>query len=184
MYCKNCGSKIKEESKFCSKCGKKVEKEASNKKTLEASIVSEKEIEALDEKVEEENRTKEKEKNKEKETKKEQKETKEKENEETMYCRHCGKQIPEDNIKCPECGYNLKRNQTSSSIDYFELIMVCGCSFLFPIVGLIIWAVTKRDNYKNSKSALVSALVGIGTQILLVFLIVVFVFVFLICEEL
>lgn len=152
MYCKKCGEKIKENSKFCSKCGTKVEeiKEQEEKLTITAET-EEKEI-----------------------TKKEMKDKKETEQEreteqEKIFCRNCGKKITKDLEKCPECGYILKKQQVKKN-DLFEDIVIYIVSFLMPLFGIILWIITKKENPTRAKNALILAIMSIIFKVVLVLL--------------
>ncbi len=93
---------------------------------------------------------------------------------EVMYCRNCGLEIPSDTINCPNCGYNLK---TVNDNDFFEKFIIIICSFIFPLIGIIIWAILRSSNPKNAKNALISSLISMGITFLLIILIIIFVFI-------
>ncbi len=75
-----------------------------------------------------------------------------------MFCKHCGKEIPENAAACPYCG--TKTAQAGNPGDGKSAgYAVLG--FFFPIVGLILYLVWK-DNYPlRAKSAGKGALIGV-----------------------
>lgn len=85
-----------------------------------------------------------------------------------MFCKYCGKEIPDGSTFCPECGANLTENtppqtprppvanpEDSSS---FGFAFLC---FLFPIVGLILYLVWKDTLPLRAKSCGKGAIVGV-----------------------
>ncbi len=72
------------------------------------------------------------------------------------YCTHCGKQIPDDAIICPECGYNQQtvHNQPqqgyyTAPTDTYSPMSIVGfvLSFVATLAGLIVSIIA----YKNAK---------------------------------
>lgn len=75
------------------------------------------------------------------------------------FCQYCGKELRDEAVLCPTCGCTTGKNHPSENDDR------AGCalpflSFLFPIVGLILWAVWRRDFPNKSKTCGKAALVS------------------------
>lgn len=154
MYCKSCGSKLRNGSKFCSKCGKAIEKDdVDNKSTSEKKREEKKEV--IDGEIISSNDKKNK-----------------KNNNNLIYCRNCGQEISSDSVICPICRYHLVNKSTETSS--VEVIMICLFSFFIPIVGLVLWAIFKDEDRSKAKKALISSLIGIFLGLLLFFLVLVF----------
>lgn len=90
-----------------------------------------------------------------------------------MFCKYCGKEIPDGSTFCPECGANLTENtppqtprppvanpEDSSS---FGFAFLC---FLFPIVGLILYLVWKNTLPLRAKSCGKGAIVGVVVYVI------------------
>ena len=139
MYCKNCGSEIRKNSKYCSKFGTKVLGED----------ISEKK--------------------------------KEKEND-SSFCKNCGCKIESKNVYCPNCGYNLINNTSNVNKnlvdDPVESFVIYVISFIIPLVGFILWVITRKENPKRAKNILIVSFVSIISAILLVVLVLLFVSVY------
>ena len=97
----------------------------------------------------------------------------------THFCQQCGQRVEDGKAYCPECGApqmpNANQNQqpvltgaSSTQTDYTGPIgapleqascWAIGCSFLIPIVGLILYFVQK-DKVENAQSYLWAAGAG------------------------
>ncbi len=94
------------------------------------------------------------------------------------YCSHCGKEIADEAVVCIYCGCavprlryqatpapELRQEKTADKADA-ALIVLC---VIFPIVGLILWALKKEETPKAAgaygKAALISFCVEIGVTL-------------------
>lgn len=89
------------------------------------------------------------------------------------YCEYCGQQIADEAVVCVHCGCstaNYMVNQQPQVSDEPANVGLVILSVLFPIVGLILWAVQKSDSPRAAKAygkaALISFCVGIAIYIL------------------
>lgn len=87
-------------------------------------------------------------------------------------CSECGKEVSNKAITCPNCGYNIKNNK------YIVPTSIKVISFLFPIIGIFIYAINIGKNDKLSKESIKYSLYGIVTSVV-ISLIVLFVVHFL-----
>lgn len=97
---------------------------------------------------------------------------------EKFYCRNCGKSIDKNSNVCPECGYHLsKGNQNNDSVENFFIYLV---SLFIPLVGIIIWMVTKEESPNRARTALILSLISTGLIFIFVilFLLIMFMFIF------
>lgn len=70
-------------------------------------------------------------------------------------CNECGKEISENAVSCPNCGAkNINNNEVASA----GLEVIC---FLFPIVGIIIFAMNISTRPKYAKNCLYASLLPI-----------------------
>lgn len=98
-----------------------------------------------------------------------------------MFCKHCGKEINDQAVVCPNCGCatdngnagaNKAVSEDASSVGYAIL------GFFFPIVGLILYLVWKDSFPLRAKSAGKGALISVICYA--VFLVIYLFFLFLI----
>lgn len=93
-----------------------------------------------------------------------------------MYCRYCGKPVPEGADYCLNCGKYLNGSEgvkNDSSSFGFALL-----GFLFPLIGLILYFVYDDKRPKRARSVGKGALVGVITKIVVSVLIAVATFFF------
>ena len=93
-----------------------------------------------------------------------------------MYCKYCGKPVPEGAVYCLSCGKYLngsEPNENDSSSFGFALL-----GFLFPLIGLILYFVYDDKRPKRAKSVGKGALVGVITRIVISIVIAVATFFF------
>lgn len=89
------------------------------------------------------------------------------------YCSHCGKEVNDEAVVCIHCGCAVQIAHPQPSMDYREdkadaaLVVLC---VLFPIVGLILWAVKHEDSPKAAVTYGKAALITIGIEIGLIIL--------------
>ena len=91
------------------------------------------------------------------------------------YCRNCGTEVNENDIKCPACG----AMQQPDTLNYTPAPIQednGGClwniiGFFVPIVGLILWLVWRTEKPKTAKAvgigALISACISVGIYVLI-----------------
>lgn len=95
-----------------------------------------------------------------------------------MICKNCGKELDETYYCCPACGAKVERegapkqeNVSGKDSDSGSRGGYGFLSFLFPIVGLILFIVWKEDRPKTSSTcgvcALISFLLGVVGSIIL-----------------
>ena len=93
-----------------------------------------------------------------------------------MYCKYCGKPVPEGADYCLSCGKYLNGSDAAkndSSSFGFALL-----GFLFPLIGLILYFVYDDKRPKRAKSVGKGALVGVITRLVISILIAVATFFF------
>jgi uncharacterized protein (DUF983 family) len=88
----------------------------------------------------------------------------------TMYCSHCGEKILKEAVICPHCGCATgNTNETDEPSGGLNCL-----SFLFPIVGLILYCVFQSSTPKKAaaigKWALIGFCVGLLFSVLLAIL--------------
>lgn len=93
-----------------------------------------------------------------------------------MFCPECGKKISRRAFSCPECGYVLNNN-VSTTNDYNNNNDKSGmavasliCSFLIPLLGLILGIVVlnayKGKNNSSKTMALIAVIISSITMII------------------
>lgn len=80
----------------------------------------------------------------------------------TIYCEHCGKAISKDAYLCPGCGYLTEHGRTSKTVSDVDVpnIGLNIVAFLFPIIGLVLWATTQGKTPKRAKQIGIWTLIG------------------------
>ena len=96
------------------------------------------------------------------------------------YCSHCGKEIADEAVVCVHCGcaaprptYQIKQTMESrqeNAVDKADAALIVLC-VIFPIVGLILWALKRDETPKAAgsygKAALISFCVEIALALFL-----------------
>lgn len=88
-----------------------------------------------------------------------------------MFCKNCGKEIDDNAFVCPHCGVKVERTgaPAASNLDNGSKIGWGILSFMFPLVGLILFIMWKTERPKTAKvcgiCALISFLGGIVISI-------------------
>lgn len=81
-----------------------------------------------------------------------------------MYCKHCGQQIADGTVRCPECGA-AQTEEMNETVDKGGFLWgLLGCCI--PIVGLILFLVWKDSKPKTAKAAIIGAAIGFGLSII------------------
>jgi len=72
------------------------------------------------------------------------------------FCSKCGKELMDEAVVCPGCGCPVvditQQNQPAAAVDDDVHIGLCIISAIFPIFGLIYWAVKYKDKPKRAKA--------------------------------
>lgn len=97
-----------------------------------------------------------------------------------MYCRRCGKELPDGAVFCPSCGEpqdgrGVQRANYQTSVYDSGSFGWAILGFMIPIVGLILWLAWNSDRPQSAKmaglGALVSVVLGIVIWIFMIILI-------------
>lgn len=93
-----------------------------------------------------------------------------------MFCRNCGKEIPDKAAICLGCGAEVKRPvvEDTAGAGWWWI------GFLVPLAGLLIWITCSDTQPNRAKKAGIGALVGVITAVALTVLFCVFWFVLVI----
>ncbi len=83
-----------------------------------------------------------------------------------MYCRNCGKEIPNDSRICPFCGKE-QSNSNYASYDDSGSIGWAILGFFIPLAGLILFLVWKDSKPNCAKKAGVGALISVLASIII-----------------
>lgn len=78
-----------------------------------------------------------------------------------MFCKGCGKEIPNNIVNCPNCGTSCNNQVDTGNVGWFFL----GCCI--PIAGLILYFIWKDEKPNSAKKCIIGFLVGIISIILL-----------------
>lgn len=73
------------------------------------------------------------------------------------YCSHCGKELMDEAVICPYCGYGVKG---SSAVDDTPSTGLNIISFLFPLIGLILYIVYNEKAPEKAKEIGKWAIIG------------------------
>ncbi len=88
-----------------------------------------------------------------------------------MFCKHCGSQLPDNTVVCPSCGTvaEVIPQQPYPQQPYQPYVQpydtgsfwwaVLG--FFFPLIGLILFLVWRKEKPLSAKRAGIGALVGV-----------------------
>lgn len=72
------------------------------------------------------------------------------------FCTHCGKELFDEAVVCPNCGCPVKDIKVDESISAFMVIL----AFLVPVIGLIYWAIKAKTRPKCAKACGIVAIIG------------------------
>ena len=91
-----------------------------------------------------------------------------------MFCRRCGKEMPDGATYCPSCGEPQSGSPTAQQPNYQQSMVYDSGSFgwailgfLIPIVGLILWLAWMDVKPKSGKMAGLGALTAVIFSIVL-----------------
>lgn len=84
------------------------------------------------------------------------------------FCSHCGKEIVDDAVVCPNCGCAVAPTPHVEDIPNAGLNVL---SFLFPIVGLILFIIYNEKTPIKAKAIGKCALIGFGIGVFFAILI-------------
>ena len=90
-----------------------------------------------------------------------------------MFCRNCGKQIPNDSAFCSECGARVGSDYVNNDTIYVEdkpNLLLNVLSFFLPIVGLILYFVMKKEKPVKANAIGKWALIGFVANLVLTFI--------------
>lgn len=82
-----------------------------------------------------------------------------------MFCKHCGKELPQNASACPDCGTKVKKytpKKVTRPDKKSPLHTVIG--FFFPVIGLILYLVQKDICPLRAKSAGKGALLRVAVN--------------------
>ena len=83
-----------------------------------------------------------------------------------MFCKKCGKDVNDEAVICIGCGCSLIEEKTlPSQSNEGAGCFLSGLSFLFPLLGLILYFVWKDSKPQASKDAGKAALWGVAIGI-------------------
>ncbi len=92
-----------------------------------------------------------------------------------MYCKNCGCSLPDDAIKCENCGavlsYGFEAGKTIPVKEEKGSVLLGILGFIFPLIGLILYLAMMHSEPKKAKSAGKGALTAF--IIYLVFIVIV-----------
>ncbi len=93
------------------------------------------------------------------------------------YCQHCGKELADDSVYCPECGgfngepgqqvYQSGQQANTNNTTDKDSAGFNVLSFFFPIVGLILYLVWKEQYPIKAKGCGKWALIGFIVNMIL-----------------
>lgn len=81
-----------------------------------------------------------------------------------MYCNHCGKEVNDDAVVCPNCGCALagKPTEIDKPNTGFGVL-----SFFFPLIGFILWLLWRDKLPLKAKSCGKGALIGVVVSVVI-----------------
>ena len=77
-----------------------------------------------------------------------------------MFCENCGKNISDNAISCPQCGWQTSNNDDTGNFGWLCL------GFCIPIVGIVLWAIWRKEKPKNAKKAIIGFLMNVGLNVI------------------
>lgn len=77
-----------------------------------------------------------------------------------QFCKKCGAEIPQGSTFCPQCGTPAGAGEGAS-------VGLKIISFLFPIIGWILYFVFKSENIVKAKDCGMWGLIGFGVGMLI-----------------
>ncbi len=83
-----------------------------------------------------------------------------------MFCSKCGQEIHDEAVVCVHCGCSV-RNEPGPKPGDRPNVWFLILGILFPMVGLILFLMYKKEYPKRAKSAAKGAIIGIIAYVLL-----------------
>ena len=85
----------------------------------------------------------------------------------TMFCSNCGKEIPDDSVKCPDCGQEVKREQPQTNkkdaLSFLEKLHPCTLTaLLLSALSVILFIFDIVFLAKNMPTTLTTLLLYLG----------------------
>ena len=81
-----------------------------------------------------------------------------------MFCKNCGKEIPDNSITCTNCGAPTGNAEDTSNVGWALL------GFFVPVAGIVLYFVWKNQKPKTAKKCITGFFVNLGISIILVIL--------------
>ena len=85
------------------------------------------------------------------------------------YCSKCGSEILDEAVVCVKCGCAIPKTvyQNNTVVeDKADTALIVLC-VLFPVVGLILWAIKNSDSPKAARTYGITALIAVGVEIII-----------------
>ncbi|HAQ56600.1 MAG TPA: zinc ribbon domain-containing protein [Acholeplasmatales bacterium] len=83
------------------------------------------------------------------------------------YCSTCGKELADNAVSCPNCGFVFPRSGTVSGINDAPSFGYALLGFFIPLIGIILYVIWKPTTPLRAKSAGKGALTAIILGIIL-----------------
>ena len=80
------------------------------------------------------------------------------------FCTHCGKEIMDEAIICPNCGCGTGKNSVPSEDDNIS-VGLCILAYFLPLFGFIYWPLKHRECPKRAKACGITAIVSAALSI-------------------
>ena len=88
-----------------------------------------------------------------------------------MICKNCGSEIDNKQKVCPKCGELLgtkeKKDSKAKSKEINNTIVYCIMSFVFPVLGILVYIIGSKKGFVKSKSVLIASILGLLFQLLI-----------------
>ena len=77
-----------------------------------------------------------------------------------MYCSNCGNKLNDNEDVCLKCGVMVKKGTTNNNVEDKPLVILNILSFLYPVVGLILYLSMKSSTPNRAKKCGKYAIIG------------------------
>ena len=85
-----------------------------------------------------------------------------------MFCSHCGKEIPDDSVKCPDCGAEVKRAEPEKKTNFLEEMHPCTLTALLLSALIVIFTIFNIVFLaRNNPSVFITPLLSCGVAALI-----------------
>ena len=77
------------------------------------------------------------------------------------FCQHCGKELLDEAVVCPACGFSVQSNgdMQTTEVDESVNVVFVILAVLFPIFGIVYWPVKAKTRPTCAKACGIASII-------------------------